>query len=74
MCYIFLVLSYLKALQEAQEKQQLLIKQKLELENKLHNTEKELKKVRIWSSVNIKVKILLTGLYKCFVVLVGRIW
>jgi len=33
-----------KALQEAQEKQQLLIKQKLELENKLHNTEKDLKK------------------------------
>ena len=38
-------LFFRKALQEAQEKQQLLIKQKLELENKLQNTEKDLKKV-----------------------------
>jgi len=35
----------LQVQQEAQEKQQLLIKQKLELENKLQNTEKDLKKV-----------------------------
>ena len=62
----------MKALQEAQEKQRLLIKQKLEQENKLHNTEKDLKKVRMWSSINIKVKILLTALYKVFIVLVGR--
>ncbi|RMX53912.1 hypothetical protein pdam_00020092 [Pocillopora damicornis] len=33
-----------KALQEAQEKQQLLIKQKLDLENKLANSEKDLQK------------------------------
>ena len=38
-------LFFRKALQEAQEKQQLLIKQKLELENKLQNNEKDLKKV-----------------------------
>ena len=38
--------SCFQTLQDAQEKQQILIKQKLELENKLQNTEKELKKVR----------------------------
>lgn len=35
----------MQAQQEAQEKQQLLMKQKLELENKLQNNEKDLKKV-----------------------------
>ena len=37
-----------QALQEAQEKQQLLIKQKLDLENKLANSEKDLQKVTRW--------------------------
>ena len=47
--------SCFQVLQDAQEKQQILIKQKLELENKLQNTEKDLKKVRYGeASVDIK--------------------
>ena len=41
-----LLFHHLQELQEAQEKQQLLIKQKLVLENNVANNEKELKKVQ----------------------------
>ena len=44
-----------QALQEAQEKQQLLIKQKLDLENKLANSEKDLQKVTRWSYLTLNL-------------------
>ena len=44
-----------QALQEAQEKQQLLIKQKLDLENKLANSEKDLQKVTKWSYLTLSL-------------------
>lgn len=44
-----------QALQEAQEKQQLLIKQKLDLENKLANSEKDLQKVTTWSYLTLNL-------------------
>ena len=44
-----------QALQEAQEKQQLLIKQKLDLENKLANSEKDLQKVTRWSFMTLNL-------------------
>lgn len=44
-----------QALQEAQEKQQLLIKQKLDLENKLANSEKDLQKVTKWSYLTLNL-------------------
>ena len=44
-----------QALQEAQEKQQLLIKQKLDLENKLANSEKDLQKVTRWNYLTLNL-------------------
>ena len=46
---------WFQALQEAQEKQQLLIKQKLDLENKLANSEKDLQKVTKWSYLTLNL-------------------
>ena len=54
-----------QALQEAQEKQQLLIKQKLDLENKLANSEKDLQKVTRWNYLTY---------YTYLIFAVGRIW
>lgn len=52
-----------QALQEAQEKQQLLIKQKLDLENKLANSEKDLQKVTRWSYLTLNLFCFFTLLF-----------
>ena len=62
----------LKALQEAQEKQQLLIKQKLEVENRLVNAEKDLKKVRTSSYLLANTQTLLTSLHTFLIVQPGE--
>ena len=68
---------WFQALQEAQEKQQLLIKQKLDLENKLANSEKDLQKVTKWSylTLNLFCFFYFRACFNTYLIFaVGRIW